>query len=436
MFNNNKSRLQDQIIQQQSTITQLTTQLSNAQLSITNKDAELSQLRSTITELRSQLSKFSTEQLTELDNQIKLKQSELLSITKQLDNSTTELHLQSLSFFNLEYNSQYYKDELVANKLKQRDMLANLSYFTIKDKWIVNNSAKDGSKLSSFLIDICMSAFNSLSDSIMQRVTVSNFSTYSNKLRRVYKNYNDNLSKFNIELNSAYLELKIEELELNRNIAIKLADEKEERDRQREILKEQLRIEKDLEREKEKLERVLVKLRTEQLHGSDVQEQIDEIEEKLGDNDRLLKNGKAGWLYVINCPAFGKDTWKIGLSRRIDVSERISELSSASVPFVFKQNCILWSDDIFKLETDIHKRLDNYRVNKINKRKEFFKISGEKLEEIILNYYDKNAIFNHNNFDDNFTYSGYTLSENFITKGEKQWKKYGKKLKIMKGYIK
>lgn len=191
-----------------------------------------------------------------------------------------------------------------------------------------------------------------------------------------------------------------------------------------------------MEREKEKLERVLVKLRTEQLHGSDVQEQIDEIEEKLGDNDRLLKNGKAGWLYVINCPAFGKDTWKIGLSRRIDVSERISELSSASVPFVFKQNCILWSDDIFKLETDIHKRLDNYRVNKINKRKEFFKISGEKLEEIILNYYDKNAIFNHNNFDDNFTYSGYTLSENFITKGEKQWKKYGKKLKIMKGYIK
>ena len=80
----------------------------------------------------------------------------------------------------------------------------------------------------------------------MQRVSISNFSTYSNKLKRVYKNYNDNLSKFNIELNSAYLELKIEELELNRNIAIKLADEKEERDRQREILREQAKLEKEL----------------------------------------------------------------------------------------------------------------------------------------------------------------------------------------------
>jgi len=418
MFNNKLksqlTQLQSTILTQQSTITQLSTQLSNAQISITTKDTELSQLRSIITELRSQLSKFSTEQLTELDNQIKLKQSKLSSITQQLDNSTTELHLQSLSFFNLEYNSQYYKDELVANRLKQRNMLNDKSYFSISDKWVVNGNSKDGSKLSSFLIDICISAYNALSDSIMQRVSVSNFSTYSNKLKRVYKNYNDNLSKFNIELNSAYLELKLEELELNRNIAIKLADEKEERDRQREILKEQLRIEKDLEREKEKLERVLVKLRTEQLHGSDVQEQIDEIEEKLGDNDRLLKNGKSGWLYVINCPAFGNDTWKVGLSRRIDVSDRISELSSASVPFVFKPNCILWSDDIFKLETDIHKRLDNYRVNKINKRKEFFKINGLELEKIILNEYDPNIIFNHDIVDDNFKLSGYKLSDNFV----------------------
>ena len=307
MFNNKLklNQLQTQLSQQQSTITQLSTRLSNAQSSITNKDTEISQLRSTITELRSQLSKFSTEVLTELDNQIKLKQSELSSITQQLDNSTTELHLQSLSFFNLEYNSQYYKDELAENRLKQRNMLNDKSYFSISDKWVVNGNSKDGLKLSSFLIDICISAYNALSDSIMQRVSVSNFSTYSNKLKRVYKNYNDNLSKFNIELNSAYLELKIEELELNRNIAIKLADEKEERDRQREILKEQLRIEKDLEREKEKLERVLVKLRTEQLHGSDVQEQIDEIEEKLGDNDRLLKNGKAGFCYIISNPSLG-----------------------------------------------------------------------------------------------------------------------------------
>ena len=74
MFNNNKSRLQDQITKQQSTITQLTTQLSTARQNLIVKDTELSQLRSIITELRSiitelrsKLSKFSTEVLTELD---------------------------------------------------------------------------------------------------------------------------------------------------------------------------------------------------------------------------------------------------------------------------------------------------------------------------------------------------------------------------------
>lgn len=416
MFNNKSklNQLQTQITQQQSTITQLSTQLSNAQISITNKDAELSQLRSTITELRSQLSKFSTEQLTELDNQIKLKQSELSSITQQLDNSTTELHLQSLSFFNLEYNSQYYKDELVENKLKQRTMLSNKSYYSISEVWRVNGDYKSGNQLCLFLIDICISAFNSLSDSIMQRVTVSNFSTYSNKLKRVYKNYNDNLSKFNIELNSAYLELKLEELELNRNIAIKLADEKEERDRQREILREQLKIEKDLEREKEKLERVLVKLRTEQLHGSDVQDQIEEIEEKLGDNDKLLKNGKAGFCYIISNPSLGENIFKVGVTRQPDWQSRLDQLNNASVPFLFKPNCILWSDDAFDLEGKLHRDFDQYRVNKMNPRKEYFKLPLSEIERVVHEKYDPNAIFNYDVVDDNFKLSGYKLTDNFV----------------------
>ena len=420
MFNNKLklklTQLQSTILTQQSTIAQLSTQLSNTQSLLTTKDTELSQLRSTITELRSQLSKFSTEVLTELDNQIKLKQSELSSITQQLDNSTTELHLQSLSFFNLEYNSQYYKDELVENKLKQRDMLANLSYFTIKDKWIVNNSAKDGSKLSSFLIDICMSAYNALSDSIMQRVSVSNFSTYSNKLKRVYKNYNDNLSKFNIELNSAYLELKIEELELNRNITIKLSDEKEERDRQREILKEQAKLEKELLQEREKLERELVKLRISKLDGEEVDSKIEALEERLSDNDKILNNTRFGAVYIISNPSFGADVVKIGLTRRVfnECESRLSELNNASVPFLFNPHCILWSDDCFKLESDLHKEFNQYRVNKMNPRKEYFKLPLSEIERVVHEKYDPNAIFNYDVVDDNFKLSGYKLTENFV----------------------
>jgi len=64
MFNNKLKRL---ISKQQATIDQLTTQLKTNQSLIASKD-------STIIQLQSQLSKFSTEVLTELDEQIKLKQ--------------------------------------------------------------------------------------------------------------------------------------------------------------------------------------------------------------------------------------------------------------------------------------------------------------------------------------------------------------------------
>ena len=418
MFNNKLklNQLQTQLSQQQSTITQLTTQLSNSQSLLTNKDTELSQLRSTITELRSQLSKFSTEVLTELDEQIKFKQSELSSITQQLDNSTTELHLQSLSFFNLEHNSQYYKDELVENKLKQRTMLSNKSYYSISEVWRVNGDYKSGNQLCLFLIDICISAFNSLSDSIMQRVSVSNFSTYSNKLKRVYKNYNDNLSKFNIELNLAYLELKLEELELNRNIAIKLSDEKEERDRQREILKEQAKLEKELLQEREKLERELVKLRISKLDGEEVDSKIEALEERLSDNDKILNNTRFGAVYIISNPSFGADVVKIGLTRRVfnECESRLSELNNASVPFLFNPHCILWSDDCFKLESDLHKEFDQYRVNKMNTRKEYFKLPLSEIERVVHEKYDPNAIFNYDVVDDNFKLSGYKLIENFV----------------------
>lgn len=421
MFNNKLklqlTQLQSTISTQQSTITQLTTQLSNSQSSITTKDTELSQLRSQLTELQSQLSKFSTEDLTKLDEQVKLKQSELSSITQQLDKSTTELHLQSLSFFNLEYDSQYYKDELVANKLKQRTMLSDKSsYYSILEVWRVNGNYKDGNQLCLFLIDICISAFNSLCDSIMPRVSVSNFSTYSNKLKRVYKNYNDNLSKFNIELNSAYLELKLEELELNRNIAIKLNDEKEERDRQREILREQAKLEKELLQEREKLERELVKLRISKLDGEEVDSKIEALEERLSDNDKILNNTRFGAVYIISNPSFGADVVKIGLTRRVfnECESRLSELNNASVPFLFNPHCILWSDDCFKLESDLHKEFDQYRVNKINPRKEYFKLPLSEIERVVHEKYDPNAIFNYDIVDDNFLASGYKLTDNFV----------------------
>lgn len=406
MFNN---KLKSIISQQQVTIDQLNTQLTTNKSLMSSKDY-------TIAQLQSQFSKFSTEVLTELDEQIKFKQSELSQILYQLGQKENEIYLNSLSFFDLEYNSQYYKDELKLNRLKQKEMLINKANFTISDTWYINGNQKDGNKLCSFLINICVNSFNQLSDVTMKNINVANYQSLHNKLTRAYKNYNDNLVNFNIKLNESYLGLKLVELELNKNVSLKLDEEKEELAKEREIIREQLRVDKELEREREKLEIVLVKLRAEQLNGEDVQNKIDEIEEKLGDNDKLLKNSRAGFCYIISNPSLGRNIHKIGVTRQPDWNTRLDQLNNASVPFLFKPNCILYSDDAFALESSLHQEFSKYRVNKINMRKEYFKIPLIEIERVIKEKYDSHAIFDYENVDPNFLASNYKIVDNFLDK--------------------
>lgn len=107
-----------------------------------------------------------------------------------------------------------------------------------------------------------------------------------------------------------------------------------------------------------------------------------------------LQNGKAGNVYVIsNLGSFGKNMFKIGMTRRIDPQERINELGSASVPFKFDVHSFIFSEDAVSLEKELHKRLDNKRVNKVNMRKEFFYSSVDELEELVSEI-DPTAEFN------------------------------------------
>lgn len=86
-----------------------------------------------------------------------------------------------------------------------------------------------------------------------------------------------------------------------------------------------------------------------------------------------LQNGKAGNVYIIsNLGSFGEDVFKIGMTRRLNPQERVDELGSASVPFKFDVHSFIFSENASDLETEMHKKLNNKRLNKVNMRKEFF----------------------------------------------------------------
>lgn len=153
---------------------------------------------------------------------------------------------------------------------------------------------------------------------------------------------------------------------------------------------------KKIEQEEEKYHTEIAKIKENISSTSDESElellrkRILELESQLSEvvvkKDEIinLQNGKAGTVYIIsNLGSFGDHIFKIGMTRRLDPQDRVNELGNASVPFKFDVHSFIFSEDASSLETELHKRLDNRRVNKVNARKEFFDISLDELEELV-----------------------------------------------------
>lgn len=163
------------------------------------------------------------------------------------------------------------------------------------------------------------------------------------------------------------------------------AEERRELERQR----------KQIEKEESKYHDQISQL-TEQMQSADdektklLQARIEELQRQLGavaeQRDKIvqLQNGKAGNVYVIsNIGSFGEDVFKIGMTRRLEPMDRVNELGSASVPFPFDVHSMIFSDDAVSLETKLHHILNDQRVNKVNLRKEFFRVSLDDLEKLV-----------------------------------------------------
>lgn len=181
------------------------------------------------------------------------------------------------------------------------------------------------------------------------------------------------------------------EQERQEQLAIK-AKMREEREEQRRLAEEKKRFDE----EKEKFNQEQMKLKQDYANAvteeekKTIEEAMREIDEKLVEIEEKkeeivkLQHGKAGNVYIIsNLGSFGDHVFKIGMTRRLDPQERVDELGSASVPFEFDVHSFIFSEDASDLETQLHRRLNEKRVNKINKRKEFFDVTLDELEELI-----------------------------------------------------
>lgn len=240
------------------------------------------------------------------------------------------------------------------------------------------------------IMDLMIASFNAYCNEVIQKANETNI----RKSRELIKNYfdkiNQNMKLLKINLTTNYLDLKFEQLILKVEYEIKKQQEKEEKQRQQEILREQNYITKEIEKAQEKLNKEL-KHYTNQLEklkegedNSQIVNKIQEIENQIKQNDYRYANQRAGYLYCINCKDMKDDMIKLGVTRRLNPCERIDELSNAGHAFSFDVYTMVFSEDVFDLETRIHKYFDSKRVNKINKHKEFFTATIPEVEKFLI----------------------------------------------------
>ena len=233
---------------------------------------------------------------------------------------------------------------------------------------------------------------------ISSKISANNYATSKKK----YENVFTFCEKHGYSVSAEIQKQVLGDLKLSFEKAVQKQWEKEEQARIRRQIREEKKLEADRQRELQRLEnqelaiqtalqKALHKARDE--HDAEVQRlkaQLEEAQDKLQRAKSMAELTKAGFVYVIsNIGSFGENVFKVGMTRRLEPNDRVRELGGASVPFGYDVHMMISSDDAPSLENALHKELHMLRVNRINPRKEFFKVDIETIAKLAQKYHGK-----------------------------------------------
>ncbi len=375
-------------------IHQLNFSISALQQKYAIKKAELEEdYKTSNEELSSQL-KSEIRVLTSEREHLSKAISELKAELQEITNELSIMHYDFSDYDGL--SSEECKNKLTvlkheAKELIKTDLAIHVDEYTSRKE--INDNKKQ-----------ILRCFNAECDNVLVNLSTKNIDTARNRVAASFSTLNKIFEVDGIRLSSRMLELKLEELNLVYTYELKKEQEKE---RQREIkaqMLEEEKLQREIEQQKKKIEKDqqsfssevkrLMKYMQNTQHDAEKQLYIDKIKE-LEDKLKALEEEKehvlerearatAGYVYVIsNIGSFGEDIYKIGMTRRLEPMDRIKELSSASVPFEFDVHAMIFADDAPHLENTLHDHFKDRSVNKVNFRKEFFKVSIDEIESYV-----------------------------------------------------
>lgn len=390
---------------------------------------EIAELKKEIAGLQEQLLpehndlKILQEQIAEATAKKEAIDAELAEAQTQLDELKAEVVetsdtvlVQSFGLYTPRFEfvkADDYKAHLLEIRAKQKEMIKAKTAVSGSTSWTVNGSAAKGKKMVSDMQKLLLRAFNSECDDIVEHVTYSNIESSEKRItssRDAISKLGDMMS---IGITSGYYRLKIDELHLAFEYAQKKQEEKEAQKEARAQMREAAKLAKELEAARLKLEKeqthyqnALAKINAQLETASEddraaieakkeqLVQQLDKIDKEFKDVDYREANQKAGYVYIIsNIGAFGENVYKIGMTRRLDPMDRVDELGDASVPFDFDVHAMIFSEDAPKLEAALHNAFADRKLNFVNQRREFFRVSLEEIKQVVKENFDKSVEF-------------------------------------------
>ena len=344
--------------------------------------------------------------LADKEAEINSKDQELKSLQEQLALAKEEDEMQTYGLYEPHYdfeNATAYKEKLDEIKRKQKESVKDKTAAWGNPNMRLDGDLRKGQAMINDNIKQIIRTFNTECDGIIRKVKHSNMEASEKRIRKSYETLNKLNERVGVRIQPKYLDLKLEELHLAYEYQVKKQEEKELLAEAREREREEKKLRQKLEKEKNKFNRENNRINNElsdaeaKLQAANdeekakLQAEIDKLKAALEKNneeiekiDKWEETPGAGYVYIIsNIGSFGEDVYKIGVTRRDDPEERIRELSNASVPFKYDSHVFIFSEDAYNLESSLHERFDNKRVNKVNRRKEFFNIGIDDVKQIV-----------------------------------------------------
>ena len=216
-----------------------------------------------------------------------------------------------------------------------------------------------------------------------------------------------------IAITTAYYQLKCEELALAFEYRQKKQEEKDAQKELRAQMREEARVAREMEIERQKAEKALSHYQNAMAslnHQISIAsgEQLTDLMQKKAEAGKIAagcgthtqrhrlsrsKSQSRLCLCHLEYRSLVENVYKIGMTRRLDPTERVDELGDASVPFDFDIHAMIFSDDAPALEAALHRAFENRKLNMVNTRREFFRVTLDEIKAVVKANYDKTAEF-------------------------------------------